>query len=274
MKHFIFLNLMACCTALVSISCTRELETKDKFPEIWQPGVFNLEAHRGLSDLYPENTELSFHKAVEAVRTGAAYRGMETDVQMTMDSVLVCMHDNTLKRTTGAPGAVSDYTFADLETLDAGHGEKVPLLATYLDLCREGGLIPYVELKSVLPEEGIPMTIDLIHEKGYKDGQFVITSFSKRHLEIASSLCDTPMEFMAGSFRVSWLDSLPPIRNLVLRPSSMKLTKDFADECHSRNIPLECYGLPVGDRDLYLRLQDWGVLGVTCNSFIFTDKQL
>ena len=252
--------LAAMVAALVSCS---ETKTVDRFPEIWSPGSFNLEAHRGFSDMFPENTELAFRKAVEA---RDVYRGMETDVQMTKDSVLVCMHDNTLKRTTGAPGAVSDYTFAELETLDAGEGEKVPLLSTYLDICREGGLIPYVELKDVLPDEGIARTVGLIHEKGYEDGEFVITSFSLRHLEIASKLCDTPMEFMAGSFRISYLDSLPDIRNLVIRPSCKKLTDDFVAECRKRDIPLECYGLPVGDRELLDRLRGWGVLGVTCNS--------
>ena len=258
--------MMAC--LIIGSSCSRNTGTTEKFPEIWRPGVFNLEAHRGLSDEYPENTELAFRKAAEA---GSVYRGMETDVQMTKDSVLVCLHDDTLKRTTGAPGAVSDYTLEELLTLDAGQGEKIPLLSTYLDICRESGLIPYVELKGVLAYEGVPKTIDLIHENGFKDGQFVITSFSKRHLEIASSLCDTPMEYMAGSFRTSYLDSLPPIRNLVIRPSSKQLTEEFVKGCHDRNIPLECYGLPVGDKALYERLRNWGVLGVTCNSYRFTD---
>ena len=266
MKPLLFFFGIAAGCVLLGNCCSKEVGTKDKFPEIWKPGVFNLEAHRGLSDLYPENTELSFRKAVEA---GDAYRGMETDVQMTKDSILVCMHDNTLKRTTGAPGTVADYTFEELETLDAGQGEKVPLLATYLEICREGGLVPYVELKSVLADEGISKTIDLIHEKGFEDGHFVITSFSSHHLEIASSLCDTPMEYMAGSFRVSYLDSLPDIRNLVIRPQSTKLTDDFVAGCRERNIPLECYGLPVGDKDLYDRLVAWGVLGVTCNSYLF-----
>ena len=257
MRNILFAALLA-----TLVSCS-EVKTVDKFPEIWSPGSFNLEAHRGFSDEYPENTELAFRKAVEAED---AYTGMETDVQMTKDSVLVCMHDNTLKRTTGAPGAVSDYTFEELELLDAGEGERIPLLATYLDICREGGLIPYVELKSVLPDEGISKTVELIHQKGYEDGEYVITSFSSHHLEVASKLCDTPMEFMAGSFRTSYLDSLPDIRNLVLRPSSRNLTEDFVEECNKRNIPLECYGLPVGDKELYDRLRGWGVLGVTCNS--------
>lgn len=253
---------------IVLSSCSRNVGTTERFREIWSPGVFNLEAHRGLSDEYPENTELAFRKAAEA---GDVYRGIETDVQMTKDSILVCMHDNSLRRTTGAPGAVADYTFEELMTLDAGQGEKIPTLSTYLDICRESGLIPYVELKNVLADEGINKTIDLIHEKGFKDGQFVITSFSERHLVIASSLCDTPMEYMAGLFRVSYLDSLPPIRNLVIRPSSQQLTDEFARSCHERGLPLECYGLPVGDKVLFERLQSLGVLGVTCNSYKFPD---
>ena len=79
-----------------------------------------LEAHRGLSNRYPENTLPSFEAAAKV----PVYGGMETDVQMTSDGVLVLMHDNTLDRTTNATGKVSDYTYEELQKIivDAGSG--------------------------------------------------------------------------------------------------------------------------------------------------------
>ena len=81
---------------------------------------FGLQAHRGLSHRFPENTVLAFREAAKV----PYYYGMETDVQMTKDGVLVCMHDYTLDRTTTASGAVSDYTWAELRKawIDGGTG--------------------------------------------------------------------------------------------------------------------------------------------------------
>ena len=51
-------------------------------------------AHRGFSGMYPENTMLAFRKAMKA-----GCNGIETDVQMSKDGVLVICHDELLDRT-------------------------------------------------------------------------------------------------------------------------------------------------------------------------------
>ena len=66
-------------------------------------------AHRGASEYAPENTLLSFYTGVYM---GA--NGIETDVQMTRDGVLVLFHDDTILRLTGAEGSVADYTLEEL----------------------------------------------------------------------------------------------------------------------------------------------------------------
>jgi len=50
---------------------------------------------------------------------------LECDVQLTADRQLVCLHDATLGRTADATGRVSDWTLAELRTLDFGSW-KVP----------------------------------------------------------------------------------------------------------------------------------------------------
>ena len=52
-------------------------------------------AHRGYSGKYPENTMLAFQKAVEV-----GCDGIELDVQLTRDGVLVIIHDERIDRTT------------------------------------------------------------------------------------------------------------------------------------------------------------------------------
>ena len=67
-------------------------------------------AHRGASEYAPENTLSSFYLGL---MQGA--NGIETDVRKTKDGVLVLFHDNTLDRVTDASGAVSDYTWEQLQ---------------------------------------------------------------------------------------------------------------------------------------------------------------
>lgn len=101
-------------------------------------------AHRGASAYAPENTVPAFELAVTL---GADV--VETDVQMTRDGQLVCVHDTTLARTTDArtryphraPWSVGDLTLAEVRALDAGSwfdgsfaGTRVPTLREALEV--------------------------------------------------------------------------------------------------------------------------------------------
>jgi glycerophosphoryl diester phosphodiesterase len=70
-------------------------------------------AHRGASEEAPEHTLAAYQRAIEA---GAD--GLECDVRMTRDGVLVCVHDRTVRRTSDGRGAVAGLALADLERLD------------------------------------------------------------------------------------------------------------------------------------------------------------
>ncbi len=54
------------------------------------------------------------------------YRHLETDLHISSDGVLVCIHDHTVDRTTEATGSVSDFSFSDLSVLDAGYRHRLP----------------------------------------------------------------------------------------------------------------------------------------------------
>ena len=63
------------------------------------------------------------HAFSEAVSLG--YSWLETDLHLTSDGVLVCLHDDTLDRTTDGSGPVWDRTFDDLTALDAGFAHRI-----------------------------------------------------------------------------------------------------------------------------------------------------
>lgn len=235
---------------------------------------FILQAHRGIAARYPENTSLSFRKAAEV----SVYGGIETDVQMTKDGILVCMHDKSLARTTDGTGNVSQYTFNELQQfwIDGGYGWdekyagtlKIPTLQTYLEACREGGLTPYVELKRV-NEEGIRKTVELLHDFGF-DGNYVLTSFSWKAIVTAAKYTDAPLEYMkaTGKYTKTDVDTCSAqVKNLVIRPKSTDLTEDFVEYCHAKGLEVECYGIPVGDAELVRKLIAMGVKGGTCNDW-------
>ena len=92
-------------------------------------------AHRGLLHHAPENTLANFRACLEL------RLGFEFDVERTKDGHLVCIHDNSVDRTTDGTGKVSELTLADIKALDAGSwfdptfaGERVPTVDEVLRL--------------------------------------------------------------------------------------------------------------------------------------------
>lgn len=85
-------------------------------------------AHRGASGHAPENTLLAVDKALAL---GVSW--IEVDVHLA-EGELVVIHDPRLERTTNGTGAVSERPLAYIRSLDAGGGERIPLLAEVLDL--------------------------------------------------------------------------------------------------------------------------------------------
>src|SRR4029077_16588773 len=72
------------------------------------------------------------------------------DVHLSSDGRLVVIDDHTLDRTTNGSGLVHDYTAAELRRLDAGDGEKIPLLQEVVELALgKVGLV--IEIKQVPP---------------------------------------------------------------------------------------------------------------------------
>jgi glycerophosphoryl diester phosphodiesterase len=137
-----------------------------------QPGPVRstktLIAHRGASAYAPEHTLAAYRLALEHKADF-----VEPDLAVSRDGVLVCLHDDTLERTTnveemfpdrysrvlqGRGGArrwvANDFTLAELKRLDAGSwmdakyaGERIPTFQEMIDVVRgRAGIYP--ELKS------------------------------------------------------------------------------------------------------------------------------
>lgn len=91
--------------------------------------------HRGAAGHRPENTLASLR---HALTLGAD--AVEVDVQM-LAGTLIVLHDETLERTTNGHGHYKAMSLTALRALDAGDGERVPLLDEVIALtCGRIGL--------------------------------------------------------------------------------------------------------------------------------------
>lgn len=70
-------------------------------------------AHRGSSHKFSENTRAAY---LQAIDEGAD--GIECDVHLSKDGIVVCHHDPTVDRTSDATGLVAERTLAELKALD------------------------------------------------------------------------------------------------------------------------------------------------------------
>lgn len=96
--------------------------------------------HRGAAGHRPENTLASLRHALTL-----GVDAVEIDVQM-LDAALIVLHDDTLERTTNGHGHFKAMSLAALRALDAGQGERVPLLEEVIALTR-GQVGLHVEVK-------------------------------------------------------------------------------------------------------------------------------
>jgi glycerophosphoryl diester phosphodiesterase len=106
--------------------------------------------HRGNPAEHPENTLASFRSAIDL-----GVDMIECDVHLTADGELIVIHDHTLDRTTDGTGLVGQRTLQELRRLDAGNGERLPLLAEVCELAK-GRVGLCVELKQIpIPYPGV-----------------------------------------------------------------------------------------------------------------------
>lgn len=122
----------------------------DRYREARSSGRPLVGGHRGNPAEEPENTLRSFWSALDC-----GVDVVECDVHLSTDGDLVVIHDHTLDRTTDGTGLVGSKSTAELRELDAGQGERLPLLEEVVELVRgRAGLV--IELKQApLPYPGL-----------------------------------------------------------------------------------------------------------------------
>lgn len=224
-------------------------------------------AHRGGSKLRPENTLLAFDHGLSL---GAD--GLEFDVHLSRDGVVVVHHDRTLERTTNGRGPLAALTADELGRLDAG--AHVPGFAgaaggvpTLRDVLRRyPSALMIIELKLNEPELA-HKTIDEVRAAGAVD-RVALGSFGTRVLRAArayepriatgSSREETRL-FLYRSW-VRWPVRRPPYREFQvpeLAGSTRVVSPRFVRYAHEAGCPVKVW--TVDEEADMRRLLSWGV---------------
>lgn len=91
-----------------------------KARKVFRNGKFPLVfAHRGSSNLFPENTELAF---VNSFAMGVD--AFETDIRLTKDGKIITQHNEDIDETTDGTGKVIDYTYDEIKEFNFGYRFK------------------------------------------------------------------------------------------------------------------------------------------------------
>jgi len=136
--------------------------------------------HRGAKAYEPENTLLSFKKALEL-----GVNAIELDVRRTKDGKIVVIHDAKVDRTTNGKGLVSELTLKEIKKLSTEKGEKIPTLEEALDFLDKKVKI-LIELKETGLEEDV---LSLINKEGLKNN-VIIVSFLEEALRKVKEIDD------------------------------------------------------------------------------------
>lgn len=215
--------------------------------------------HRGYKAKYPENTLLSFEKAIEA---NADY--VELDVYSTSDGVLVVSHDSTTKRCGNLDISIKDHTLEEVKKVDVGQGQTIPTLQEVLTLCR-GKCGVQIEIKQ---ESIATKVVDLV-VKNQMIEEVLISSF--KHSEIAnvkrinSKILCASLEpnGLHSAFRSLILSNAKKIKADAIHPLHNLITPDFCRKIHAIGLIVNPW--TVDGEENWRKMIDAGVDGIITN---------
>lgn len=169
-----------------------------------------LVGHRGSS--------FGLENSVESFTNGAklGYDYLETDFRVTKDTLFICSHDTDVRRLTGNPAdsviTIADYTLSELQAIPL-HQTRLGREYTgrlcsgqeYLDICKENGVKPLIELKwstgiNNNDCSNIPLLVKFLEENGVRDSCIILTSMKKCLEYIRTNYPDIKCQFLTGQY--------------------------------------------------------------------------
>jgi glycerophosphoryl diester phosphodiesterase len=229
-----------------------------------------LFAHRGGGSLAPENT-------LGAIRLGQSlgYTAHEIDVKLSLDGVLILLHDATLERTTNGRGRAADLPWAELKKLDAGSwhsprfaGERIPSFEEAAALFRSRDTKVHIEIKPTPGfDYGTGHQVALATRELFRGAPVapVFSSFSFEALMAAREAApEIGRAWLIDEFTQADLGRLATLEAVSLHTNQRKIDLALVPRLHDNGYRVNLY--TVNEIDRAEMLLDAGVDG------LFTDN--
>ena len=227
-------------------------------------------AHRGDNVNAPENTMPAFELAASE-----NLKWIELDVHQTSDGVIVCNHDQTLKRVTGQNLTIHDHTYKELSECELGEwmpGDYddvyIATLEEALILAKENDMNVQVELKGhpadVNFEENV---LKIINETDMRDNVMIISQDASR-LERVAELDPEITKGYCMFLAMGELDDIEYTDNITIEETYV--TPELVRDMHEKGIMVFCWTVDRDETVQYLVSCDVDVIG-TDDPMLITD---
>ncbi|MBB4831817.1 glycerophosphoryl diester phosphodiesterase [Staphylococcus hominis] len=209
---------------------------------------FQIVAHRGLSQKYPENTLEGFKAALMQ-----HIDMLEIDVHFTKDKHLVVIHDDSIDRTSNQKGKVKDFTLEELKQFDFGikHGEsfKNTCISTFsevLSLFKNYSKTLLIEIKKPEQYPGIEKALlEELDKFQIPSHRVIIQSFD---VESVKRMSEYTKKYVLGvliSKKQYWYKQ-PDFENIAsfaqfINPNYKLINKKFIKRAHEHHLKVIPY---------------------------------
>ncbi|CAG0988163.1 glycerophosphoryl diester phosphodiesterase [Myxococcaceae bacterium] len=217
-------------------------------------------AHRGASAYRPENTLPAYDLAVEQ-RADM----IEIDLHRTRDGAIVVTHDEDLAGI-GGRGEIADASLEQVRELDAGGGERVPLLEEVLD--RYGERIPFnLEIKrgTRADYEGLErLVLDAVVRRGLLAGMLFSSFYDPVLARLRALAPEARIGLLVSAkFPHRAVERALSLGAEALHPEDSVVTRSLVRDAHDAG--LSVYVFTVDDPGEMRRMLDLGVDGLFTN---------
>jgi glycerophosphoryl diester phosphodiesterase len=212
--------------------------------------------HRGANDYEPENTLVSFQKAIAM---GAD--GIELDVHLSSDGHLIVIHDETIDRTTNGKGKVNQLTLQELQSFRINDQYEIPTLQEAFDLVDKRCFIN-IELKNQDTAEQVVQLIErYVSDKNWNQNHFLVSGFDWNSLQQVrflneniriGVLTETDMDLAISFARF--------IKAEALHPDFQLLTNEYTTKIQEKGIRV--FPWTVNEKDDIQRMKLFKVDGI------------
>jgi len=215
--------------------------------------------HRGACGYEPENTLASFSRALEL-----GVDMVEFDVHICRSGEPVVIHDSRLERTTSGKGYVADKSLDELRSLDAGNGERIPLLTEVLDLVQHSADVN-IELKGPGAAGPVDRIIrSCISSREWSTENFLVSSFDHYELRAFSELNPgINLGALITGIPIGYAEFARNLGAYSVNLSREFINSDFISDAHESGLKVLVY--TVNEPDEIKLFRDMGVDGIFSN---------